>query len=621
MNRHWRKARAVLAAPFLSPVGLLLWAARLSSVLVALHLLGARSDTAVLSGSLRDPVGMFLGVSYTLTYFVCAAFTPPLLAAAAISTVVAWLRSLLRSFQAGDAGDVCSGPGMAAAVSPSTGWTRLRDRLARSSQVFLLGVIVACGVEVLVDWNSTFFEIGVLRDRVRERGVSYVSMLARSAASALRTGNKGMLTRLTDGIYDDADVVFVRFTDSAGEVRFERLEPEFAAKFSIERGAGFDDYYAKLLRRDIDGVLHDPVGQQQRMAMSRYRDIAERWSDLMTEVGNRVSTPVPAKSCSALVLYQQALRTAEHTRDDAVTWAFGVVQDEDGGAPVGAVLVGFNMARTNAAIRTKYLKGLGMVIFFVGLILVQNMAGRRDKLRLLDLEQRNALARAAIREALPPAVEAFGLRAAGALEQSAVHVDGMTAEVVKDGSGIWLLLVDPDGEGVDAAAVALHVRAVFRSRRENEAPVDLEGEVRVLGAASQDMPLSRPLGLIVAHVGGDGAVQALVGPVGDLRLLSAQSAARLRGEPGPDAPRGVVGPLTRQSGQLGSGDALLVVCGGIAEGDVQVDVESVAGFILRSSPRSAVEVLVDAVTWARGNTPGRDTRDIVIGAVQRAAAS
>jgi hypothetical protein len=510
---------------------------------------------------------------------------------------------------------------MASAIPPSTGWTRLRARLARSSQVFLLGVIVACGVEVLVDWNSTFFEIGVLRDRVRERGVSYVSMLARSASSALRTGNKTVLTRLTDGIYDDADVVFVRFTDTAGEVRFERLEPEFAEKFSTERGSCFDDYYAKLLRRDIDGVLHDPAGQQQRMAMSRYRDVAERWSDLITELGNRVSKPTPAKSCSTLVLYQQALRTAEHTRDDAVTWAFGVVQDEDGGAPVGAVLVGFNMARTNAAIRTKYLKGFGMVIFFVGLILVQNMAGRRDKLRLLDLEQRNALARAAIREALPPVVEAFGLRAAGALEQSAVHVDGMTVEVVKDASGIWLLLVDPDGEGVDAAAVALHVRAVFRSRRENAAPVDLESEVRVLGAASQDMPLSRPLGLIVAHVGGEGAVQAIVGPVGDLRLLSAKSAARLKGEPGPDAPSGVVGPLTRQRGQLASGDALLVVCGGIAEGDVQVDVESVAGFVLRLSPRSAVEVLGDAVTWARGNTPGRDTRDIVIGAVQRAAVS
>jgi hypothetical protein len=51
---------------------------------------------------------MFLGVSYTLTYVVCAAFTPPLLAAAAISAGVAHLQAgLSRSIRGGDAVDVC----------------------------------------------------------------------------------------------------------------------------------------------------------------------------------------------------------------------------------------------------------------------------------------------------------------------------------------------------------------------------------------------------------------------------------------------------------------------------------------------------------------------------------
>ena len=44
---------------------------------------------------------------------------------------------------------------------------RLADRLAQSSHVFLLGLVIACGVEVLVDWNQTLFEVNVLRDQVR----------------------------------------------------------------------------------------------------------------------------------------------------------------------------------------------------------------------------------------------------------------------------------------------------------------------------------------------------------------------------------------------------------------------------------------------------------------------
>ena len=35
---------------------------------------------------------------------------------------------------------------------------------------------------------------------------------------------------------------------------------------------------------------------------------------------------------------------------------------------------------------TKYIKGLAIILFFVGLIVFQNVTGRRDKLRLLDLE-------------------------------------------------------------------------------------------------------------------------------------------------------------------------------------------------------------------------------------------
>lgn len=49
---------------------------------------------------------------------------------------------------------------------------RLSERLAHSSQFFLFGLIVACGIEVLVDWNQTLFEVNVLRDQIRQKGLN-----------------------------------------------------------------------------------------------------------------------------------------------------------------------------------------------------------------------------------------------------------------------------------------------------------------------------------------------------------------------------------------------------------------------------------------------------------------
>ena len=62
---------------------------------------------------------------------------------------------------------------------------RLSERLAHSSQFFLLGLIVACGVEVLVDWNQTLFEVNVLRDQIRQKGLNYAGILERAIVDPL----------------------------------------------------------------------------------------------------------------------------------------------------------------------------------------------------------------------------------------------------------------------------------------------------------------------------------------------------------------------------------------------------------------------------------------------------
>ena len=130
--------------------------------------------------------------------------------------------------------------GRAAAKAPSdfAQWrTRMGDRLARSSRVFLLGVIVACGIEVLVDWNSTLFEINVLRDGMRQRGVNYASILTQAAVEPMLAYDADGMDALSAGLFDDEDVVFVRFADHLGVVVYDRLRSSYGERFASRRGA------------------------------------------------------------------------------------------------------------------------------------------------------------------------------------------------------------------------------------------------------------------------------------------------------------------------------------------------------------------------------------------------
>src|SRR5207253_7476198 len=96
--------------------------------------------------------------------------------------------------------------------------TQWRERLARSSRFFLIGLIVACGIEVLIDWNATLFEINVLRDRMRERGYNYAGILAKSTVAPLAARDPNTLATLSSGLFDDADIAFVRFNAPDGTI-------------------------------------------------------------------------------------------------------------------------------------------------------------------------------------------------------------------------------------------------------------------------------------------------------------------------------------------------------------------------------------------------------------------
>lgn len=482
---------------------------------------------------------------------------------------------------------------------------RARDRLARSSRVFLIGLIVACGIEVLIDWNSTLYEINILRERMRERGYNYVGILSKSTIAPLTNKDPGTLATLSSGLFDDDDVAFVRFTTVEGAVVYELVDAEYEASFQKKRGTPFRDYYAKQLARDADGIVRDPVGLRQRMEASRYRDFPQRWNDFVNGIVVRFTGPKPPHA-GGNVLYQDRLRTPDKQRDEAVTYAIAAVRDGDG-KPIGTIVVAFSMDRTNAAIRAKYLKGVGMVVFFVGLILVQNVVARRDKLRLLDLEARYAAAKKALRDAFGTPVRDGDLRAAGAIDQAPGAVDGMAIDL-STRDGVELALVDPDGDGVDAAAVALHALKTLRADRSGTL---LERATRV-GAAVLSIPLSRPVGILLVRVAKDGTIEGIASPIGDLRAGS-----ELRREDLASTPEGIVGPLHTLAGTLKPGARLIGAFG--HGGDRRhrgLSIDEVEAFIARS-PGELEAVVADAAIWARGRASAMADHDLAVLAVAR----
>ena len=448
--------------------------------------------------------------------------------------------------------------------------TRIADRLAESSQVFLIGLVVACGVEVLVDWNQTLTEINVLRDQVRLKGLNYAGLLVRAAVDPVQNRELAALDRLTTGIIDDEDAVFVRIVDPAGQVVYDRIDEQFAQRYLRQGKGDFVSHYQHWLLRDLKGILFDPEGFRQRLASSRYRDLPQMYSDLMASILSHVVDPPPLPPLRAQVIYQDRLRDENHHRDNNTTWALApLLADTPSGArKVGAVLVAFDMSRANQAIRNKYLKGIGMVIFFLALILAQNVSARRDKLRLLDVGRRYAAAKRALHDAMETelvdvASEQGALLTQGAIDQAKESVDGMVWDALPRDGKLEVLIADPDGDGIDAAAIGLHILRTFRIHGGQSS---LEDELIRLGAATNDIPLTRPIGLLLLRVQPDGSFAAIREQSISLWIWNPRDKSPLTPLPGEQLgtpiPDGIIGPLWHCQGILPVSATLLCLGSG-----------------------------------------------------------
>ncbi len=498
------------------------------------------------------------------------------------------------------------------APSRTAAWrARVADRLARSSRVFLLGLMVACGIEVVVDLNQTLFEINVLRSAVRQKGDAYVGILAKASEEELSAADVAGLEHLSSGIFDDEDAEFVRFTDASGKVVWEKAEvsPEHP------RAADFSTHYAHLMERDEHAILTDPDGFKQRILSSRYKDFPQVYADTTAKVAALISPPKPAPTSHGLIVYQDRLRTETHERDEVTTYALGTVVAD--GKTIGTTLVAFDMDRTNAGVHMKYLKFAGMVTFFVALILVQSTLSRRDKLRLLDLEARYTTAKRALVKALPDKdLKLGGLVVSGALEQAKGPVDGMIWGAVEDDDSVMVLAVDPDGDGIDAAAVGLQVAKTFKARPAKARSLD--DEILALGLAATDIPLTRPIGVFLLRAKTNGDWEALFGSFATLRKLRGARVQTPTAEPvESDAPEGVVGPLFRAAGTLDFGESLVILCAGMGKKEHKLEADALATYVARTHEAGKLVAVEDAAIWMRGRNSALVENDLIVLSVSR----
>ncbi|MBK7398148.1 MAG: hypothetical protein IPJ34_18080 [Myxococcales bacterium] len=189
--------------------------------------------------------------------------------------------------------------------------------------------------------------------------------------------------------------------------------------------------------------------------------------------------------------------------------------------------------------------------------------------------------------------------------------------------------------------------------------------VTAIGADVAEIPLSRPIGIVVVRVDVEGVVEGLATRFGGARVVADGKVVALAEEPEEQAPERILPPLRSLGGVLPVG-GLLVVGGGdapgaaidedeitklvrsttsvatsvastvastaarvvvkpsakakVAEVPEPIDLDALAAFVARAESGRAVEDLAhDAATWARGNFRALVGRDLSVVVVQRLA--
>jgi hypothetical protein len=402
---------------------------------------------------------------------------------------------------------------MSSAKSPSRfrRWLdRVAARVGRSAGAFLFVLVVLCAIEVAVDWNATLTEVNVLRATLRQKGENYADLLRKAAEGAVLGYDWDELDRLSAALFDDDEVVYVRFADLLGNTIYDRLRPEHARAFSsAHAGTSFRAHYRRVFQRDIGGMLKDPLRLKANMERSRHTDFFQAFTDAQNRfVAWITSSPMVAPKDRPRVLYQDRLADENGRLDRDLTYALGAVTN-DAGEGYGVVVVAFQNDALNAKIRGKLRKGLAITVFFVALILVQNVVGRKSKLRLAALEEALKAAREAVRAALPTEIPPLPGRATAFAFAQSERLGGTIFDARAVGTELEIFVAVPEGHGVDAAFASAALLEIAR-----RAPAGDDGEpaarAEAILSAYARSRLARPMALLLLRVDASGRARGVV---------------------------------------------------------------------------------------------------------------
>ncbi len=483
---------------------------------------------------------------------------------------------------------------------------RLLARLDRSQHVFLAGLVVAFAVEIVVDWNATFRDVNVLRAGLRDKATHYAAVLRLAAEEPLAAGDRARLGELARRVLEDDEVACVRFTDAAGAP-------------VVEAGRPLGARYPKQLARDTAGVLADPAALREKVARSRHRDVFQAVSDAEDRAVRAFTAGAPAVAPVGDVVYQDRLYDeATRAEDRAYTWAIAQVAPR--GKPAGVVLVALDGARVRRATEKKLAFGAVLTLFFLGVILVQQVSARRAKLRLLSFSDALAVARDAIAGSLPtepPRVA--GLDAALAFAQ-AERLGGTVYDFAATGGALDLFLACPEGSGVDVAFASVFIRDEQRRLRRAMPDAAPESLLAAFVAAYAEAPIHRRLDLALVRVGA-GEVTGLCAGLAPPTVVDARGdaiAATVTDLPAPIDASLVEPPLRRFSIAFPPGAALLLYSDGLEPADRHPLTVEEAAAHLRKHPRAPASTVADELR-ALAQKRARQLRDDLFVFVARRA--
>ena len=383
----------------------------------------------------------------------------------------------------------------------------LAARLERSQHVFLLGVVVAFAVEILVDWNSTFYEITVLRAQLGNKAMNYAAVLRLSLEEVIGSGDRARGKALAERVCEDPEVAGVHIIRADGTLIAEAANKE----------GSLSTRFPRQLARDERAMLADPDLFRSRQRQSRHRDVFQSITDgednlLQRILPARWTTPAPpAPDARGLALQDRLYeeQSGEKRDEKGVVWALGIVDRPDD-APVianpdepgGVVLVALRTDALRAGIRKKLLKGLAITVFFLCVILMQQLSARRSKMRLLSLRDALAAAREALAKALPDAVPPVDGMDGGLAFEQAERLGGTIFDLkaTADQSALDVFVALPEGSGVDVAFASIYLRDEHqRKRRENPAATPSE-LLLSLAAVYAEAPIHRRVELTLFRV-------------------------------------------------------------------------------------------------------------------------